>query len=55
MHTIQLSSQLPNVVNRLKNSSVFNSSALSKVELEAVTKVFLRKDTSKNEPMLLWQ
>jgi hypothetical protein len=58
MHTIQLSNQLHNVVKMLKNSNEvdLNSTAVSKVEFQAIKKVFLHsvKKETKNEPMFAW-
>jgi hypothetical protein len=58
MHTIQLSNQLHNVVKMLKisNETEFKSTAVSKVEFQAIKQVFVHstKKESKNEPLFAW-
>jgi hypothetical protein len=56
MHTIQLSNQLHNIVSMLKNSNEaeFNSTSVSKVEFQAIKKIFLQAEKKVNVALTTW-
>jgi hypothetical protein len=56
MHTIQLSNQLHNIVSILKNSNEveLNATSVSKVEFQAIKKIFLQAEKKVNVALNVW-
>jgi hypothetical protein len=56
MHTIQLSNQLHNIVSMLKNSNEVevNAAAVSKVEFQAIKKIFLQANKKVSVALSVW-